>query len=65
MSAEGPMAFYKGFFPIWGRFAPATVIMFVVFEKYTEFNSAFHTISGVDKLFAKVRATTDQSGKCL
>jgi len=23
---EGPTGFYKGFFPIWGRFAPATCL---------------------------------------
>ena len=23
---EGPLGFYKGFFPIWGRFAPTTCL---------------------------------------
>jgi hypothetical protein len=24
LATEGPLGFYKGFMPIWGRFAPAT-----------------------------------------
>ena len=23
---EGPLAIYKGFFPVWGRFAPTTTL---------------------------------------
>ncbi len=30
---KGPQAFYRGFFPIWGRFAPLTTLQLVVFEK--------------------------------
>jgi len=30
---EGPLGFYKGFFPIWGRFAPTTCLQLVIFEQ--------------------------------
>ena len=30
---EGPTAFYKGFLPIWGRFAPTATIQLVIFEQ--------------------------------
>lgn len=30
---EGPTGFYKGFLPIWGRFAPATTLQLLIFEK--------------------------------
>ena len=30
---EGPLAFWKGFMPIWGRFAPATCIQLLIFEQ--------------------------------
>ncbi len=29
---EGPLAFYRGFFPIWGRFAPQATLQLIVFE---------------------------------
>jgi len=30
---QGPLAFYRGFFPIWGRFAPQATLQLIVFEK--------------------------------
>jgi hypothetical protein len=30
---EGPMGFYKGFIPIWGRFAPTTCLQLIIFEQ--------------------------------
>lgn len=30
---EGPLGFYKGFIPIWGRFAPTTCIQLIIFEQ--------------------------------
>lgn len=30
---EGPTGFYKGFIPIWGRFAPTTTLHFLFFEQ--------------------------------
>jgi len=30
---EGPLAFWKGFLPIWGRFAPTTCLQLLIFEK--------------------------------
>ena len=33
VTTEGPMGFYKGFLPIWGRFAPTTVLQLVIFER--------------------------------
>ena len=30
---EGPTGFYKGFLPIWGRFAPTTTCQLVIFEQ--------------------------------
>ena len=30
---EGPVAFYRGFFMIWMRFAPTTVLQLVIFEQ--------------------------------
>ena len=30
---EGPLGFYKGFLPIWGRFAPTTCCQLVIFEQ--------------------------------
>jgi hypothetical protein len=30
---QGPQAFYRGFFPIWGRFAPQATLQLIVFEK--------------------------------
>ena len=33
LATEGPMGFYKGFMPIWGRFAPTTCMQLVIFEQ--------------------------------
>ena len=33
LKTEGPTGFYKGFMPIWGRFAPATCCQLVIFEQ--------------------------------
>jgi Mitochondrial carrier protein len=30
---EGPMTFWRGFVPIWSRFAPTTTIQLVIFEQ--------------------------------
>lgn len=30
---EGPLGFYKGFFPIWSRFAPTTCLQLIIFEQ--------------------------------
>ena len=30
---EGPLAFYRGFLPIWGRFAPQATLQLLVFEQ--------------------------------
>ena len=30
---EGPMGFYKGFIPIWSRFAPTTCLQLIIFEQ--------------------------------
>lgn len=30
---HGPMAFYRGFFPIWGRFAPQATLQLIFFER--------------------------------
>lgn len=32
-SKEGPMTFWRGFFPIWSRFAPTTTLQLVIFEQ--------------------------------
>jgi len=32
MRNEGPAAFYRGFIPIWGRFAPQATLQLVIFE---------------------------------
>merc|ERR1719387_2647007 len=32
MAAEGPGGFYRGFFPIWMRFAPTTCLQLIIFE---------------------------------
>lgn len=29
---DGPMAFYRGFLPIWGRFAPSATLQLLIFE---------------------------------
>ena len=33
MAAEGPGGFYRGFFPIWMRFAPTTCLQLIIFEQ--------------------------------
>jgi hypothetical protein len=30
---KGPFAFYRGFFPIWGRFAPQATLQLIIFEQ--------------------------------
>lgn len=30
---EGPLGFYKGFLPIWGRFAPTTCLQLIMMEQ--------------------------------
>lgn len=30
---EGPLGFWKGFMPIWGRFAPTTTLQLIIFEQ--------------------------------
>ena len=30
---DGPLAFYRGFFPIWGRFAPQATLQLIIFEQ--------------------------------
>ena len=29
---QGPAAFYRGFIPIWGRFAPSATLQLLIFE---------------------------------
>jgi hypothetical protein len=33
MKNEGPAAFYRGFFPIWARFAPTATLQLLIFEQ--------------------------------
>ena len=33
---EGPLAFYRGFFPIWARFAPTATLQLLIFEQLLE-----------------------------
>ena len=33
MKNEGPGAFYRGFFPIWARFAPTATLQLLIFEQ--------------------------------
>lgn len=33
---EGPKALYKGFIPIWSRFAPTTTLQLIIFERLSE-----------------------------
>ena len=35
---KGPLAFYRGFLPIWGRFAPQATLQLVIFEKLLSFS---------------------------
>jgi len=37
LKQEGPFAFYRGFLPIWGRFAPQATLQLVVFEQLLKF----------------------------
>jgi len=30
---EGPLTFWRGFMPIWSRFAPTTTLQLVIFEQ--------------------------------
>jgi hypothetical protein len=32
VKTEGVKALYKGFFPVWGRFAPTTTLQLIIFE---------------------------------
>jgi hypothetical protein len=34
MAADGPGGFYRGFIPIWGRFAPTTTLQLIFFEQF-------------------------------
>ena len=34
LKSEGPLGFYKGFMPIWSRFAPTTCLQLVFFEAF-------------------------------
>jgi hypothetical protein len=34
LRSKGPLAFYRGFFPIWGRFAPQATLQLLVFEQF-------------------------------
>ena len=40
---DGPLALYKGFFPIWARFAPTTILQLVIFDNLLNF-CGFQTI---------------------
>lgn len=33
LANEGPLGFYKGFIPIWSRFAPTTCLQLIIFEQ--------------------------------
>jgi len=43
LKTEGPLGFYKGFMPIWSRFAPTTCLQLVFFE-------AFRKLSGLNAI---------------
>jgi len=43
LKSEGPLGFYKGFIPIWSRFAPTTCLQLVFFE-------AFRKMSGLSAI---------------
>ena len=34
LAKDGPLGFYRGFIPIWGRFAPTTTLQLIFFEQY-------------------------------
>ena len=40
---KGPLAFYRGFFPIWGRFAPQATLQLVIFDNLLNI-SGYQTI---------------------
>mmetsp|Transcript_13046 Transcript_13046/g.19196 ORF Transcript_13046/g.19196 Transcript_13046/m.19196 type:complete len:302 (-) Transcript_13046:262-1167(-) len=42
-SQEGPLTFWRGFFPIWSRFAPTTTLQLVIFE-------SLRTLMGMESL---------------
>lgn len=33
LKTEGPLGFYKGFIPIWSRFAPTASLQLIIFEQ--------------------------------
>ena len=33
LTNEGPLGFWKGFIPIWSRFAPTTCLQLIIFER--------------------------------
>jgi len=37
VAKEGPMALYKGFIPIWSRFAPTTTLQLMIFERLSQY----------------------------
>ncbi|MBI96884.1 hypothetical protein CL656_07055 [bacterium] len=43
VSKNGPLALYKGFFPIWARFAPTTILQLIIFDNLLNF-CGFETI---------------------
>jgi len=43
LKSEGPLGFYKGFMPIWSRFAPTTCLQLVFFE-------AFRSLTGLKNI---------------
>ena len=43
IARDGPLALYKGFIPIWCRFAPTTVLQLVIFDNLLNF-CGFNTI---------------------
>ena len=38
LKTDGPLAFYRGFFPIWGRFAPQATLQLIIFEQVLKFS---------------------------
>jgi hypothetical protein len=37
LKQEGPFAFYRGFFPIWARFAPQATLQLIIFDRMLDF----------------------------
>ena len=33
VKADGPMSLYRGFLPIWGRFAPSATLQLLIYEQ--------------------------------